>query len=199
MIKCRFCDAPVTGRGLCKSHYYKMRRRGLLEGFHTKEQPLRDRLMAKVIMSENGCWLWSGLRNSYGYAMLWREGKAVRAHRVAYEIFKGPVADDLVVCHTCDAPECVNPDHLFIGTRKDNNADSARKLRNSYGERNGHARITTVQAVEIYHSTLPQRALAKKYGIHQSTVSDIKTGRRWKYLPVEGPPGKSSRHLVNPE
>jgi hypothetical protein len=158
-----------------------------------KEDSLKECFLAKVITSEEGCWLWAGPHNYYGYGLFCFNYKVIRAHRVAYEIFKGPIPDDLLVCHTCDNPGCINPEHLFAGTKQDNNTDAVRKLRHAYGERNGHVKITAKQATEIYYSPLPSRLLAKKYGVPRGSVTDIKARRRWKHLQVTDLPGRPER------
>ena len=77
----------------------------------------------------SGCWVWTGSGNSNDYGVLHVTGQRWMAHRLAFVLTKGAIQDDLLVCHTCDVPPCLNPDHLFLGTTKDNVADSLRKGR----------------------------------------------------------------------
>lgn len=77
-----------------------------------------------------GCWLWLGRRGARGYGQVGFRGfKTRQAHRVSWLIHNGPIPDGLFVCHKCDTPPCVNPDHLFLGTCQDNLTDMARKNR----------------------------------------------------------------------
>lgn len=95
--------------------------------------------MAKVEPEPNtGCWLWSGVRNGergYGrFDSAPRSGLHERAHRASYELFVGPIPDDLLVLHTCDVRICVNPDHLFLGTQKQNMQDCIDKGRHPFSQ-----------------------------------------------------------------
>lgn len=75
------------------------------------------------------CILWTGAVSGSGYGNVWHNGRNIGAHRLAWEQVHGPVPDGLFVCHTCDTPLCINTDHLFLGTPKDNSQDMSRKGR----------------------------------------------------------------------
>lgn len=175
------CDSPACARGFCKPHYDQMRKQGKLLEYDTilGKKPLKDRLLEKVRQADSGCWEWTGHIGTQGYGLIWRNRKAVRAHRVVYELLKGPIAENECCLHTCDNRRCVNPDHLFKGTRLDNNRDSKAKGRNAHGERNGHARLSW-QAVEfIRSSTQSQLELAALFNVSPSCISRVLSGKRW--------------------
>ena len=121
--------APVT-RGWCRAHYERWRRNGDPLGGRVK-RPAIERLAERLDRSGPGdCWIYTGGASTRsGHRQIWSDGKMVLAHRVAYEAAHGRIPDGLCVCHACDNPPCCNPDHLWLGTVADNNADRDRKGR----------------------------------------------------------------------
>lgn len=114
------CNRDHEAKGLCHSHFESYRRHGVMP---TKPilDTLEARFMAKVVKQENGCWLWTGATDGdgrYGAIMAW--SKVRRAHRVAYELFRGPIPDSLSLDHLCKRTLCVNPEHLEPVTHKVN-------------------------------------------------------------------------------
>lgn len=94
----------------------------------------RVRFFEKIERKPNGCWEWLGARKPTGYGVFSRTDRsAVRAHRWAYEEFVGPIPAGMSVCHRCDNPPCVNPDHLWLGTQADNVHDMIKKGRGGWG------------------------------------------------------------------
>ena len=84
-----------------------------------------------LVKKTSGCWIWEGGRDGKGYGRVWHEGKRKGAHRVAYELVVGKIPTGMCACHHCDNPICVNPEHIFIGTHKDNMRDCTAKSRNT--------------------------------------------------------------------
>jgi hypothetical protein len=141
---------------------------------------------ARYLVEPNSyCWLWLSTIHDSGYGLLWRNGKHVRAHRVSYEHFVGPIPEGLHVCHRCDVPCCVNPDHLFLGTHCDNMRDMASKARASHGERRPGARLTADDVLNIRRSAaagVSQASLARKYCVSEVSVSRIVRRKAWRHV-----------------
>lgn len=146
-----------------------------------------------VPVPEAGCWLWQGPLNNKGYAQMLIAGERTLGSRFSWARFVGPVPAGMCVCHKCDTPQCVNPDHLFIGTHADNMADRQRKGRQSrgaahvaagagglLGSANGNSRLTERQVLEIREDQRPQRRIAAAHNVSQTTVWSIKSNRTWR-------------------
>lgn len=111
------------------------------------------------------CWLWTAGKNSDGYGVFKLDGKSVGSHVVSYVLANGDVPNGIEVCHTCDNPPCVHPDHLWLGTRKDNAQDSALKGRNSHGEKHHTSKLSDVQVQQILKDNRPLSDIANDYGV----------------------------------
>lgn len=135
-----------------------------------------NRFWQKVnIGSEDSCWEWKAAKTDRGYGSFWLNGSNHRAHRISYILAYGKFDINLCVCHKCDNPGCVNPNHLFLGTESDNNKDRANKGR-SVGKR----KINEQQVKEIRQSNEHYKVLMKKYGLGKSMIYYIKSGEYWK-------------------
>jgi hypothetical protein len=136
------------------------------------------------------CWRWVGNVNDQGYGVLRRPGTAAThrvwlAHRLSWEMHFGKIPDGLCVLHRCDNPSCVNPAHLFTGTREENNADKKAKGRQPHniGSTNPNAKITEDKAREVRElvaSGVTQMKVASIFGIKQPQVSRIVRGENWR-------------------
>ncbi len=131
----------------------------------------------------SGCWLWTAFCDKRGYGKFSFNGHNRIAPRVSWEIHRSPIPQGLFACHHCDTPSCVNPDHLFLGTQKDNKQDSVKKGRYQggglRGEDNPDHKLTRKQVAEIRASCFSQSKLAEIYGVDQSNISRIKSGKAW--------------------
>jgi len=132
---------------------------------------------------QNGCAIWIGARHISGYGQLRWENQMQPAHRLAWQMKHGPIPRGLVICHHCDNPPCVNVDHLFIGTRGDNNHDRTVKGRTAHpkGEKNGRAKLTEAEILAIRNDPRKQYVIAREYGVTKSTVSAIILRKRWNH------------------
>lgn len=128
-----------------------------------------ERIFERSIPEPNtGCWLWCLGADNNGYGVVRHNGKQDRAHRVSYAETFGEIPNCMHVCHKCDVTSCVNPDHLFVGSRKDNMRDMAAK------GRAGGQKLSKKQVIEIISSSDTQHTLARRYGVSQSLISIYK-------------------------
>jgi hypothetical protein len=149
---------------------------------------LRDRFNAKWMPEPNsGCWIWlgamSGLRPSMGTV----PGTQELAYRVSWQLHRGEIPCGLYVCHHCDVPLCVNPDHLFLGTQADNLADMSNKGRGRGPCRdraNTHykTKLTEADVVAIRADPRPTRAVGRDYGVTQANISAVRSGKTWRHV-----------------
>ncbi len=171
----RFCSAPCAYKG----------KYGTVE-----EQFWRN------VTKGDGCWTYKRV-SQRGYGKIRANGKHLRAHRLSWEMANGPIPVGLLVCHSCDNPSCIRPDHLFLGTNADNAADRNAKGRTARGpasvqknpargERSGMAVLTTakVKRIRRLYATghYSQQAIADVIGIDQTHISRVVRGVAWAHV-----------------
>lgn len=147
------------------------------------------RFWSKVdIRGPEECWPWTACKcHGYGY-IYYMDGKYRRSHRVVYKLIIGPIPDGMCVLHHCDNRACVNPAHLFLGTKADNSADMVRKGRshNRNGELNGRSKLTENQVISIRQEyeqgNISHRNLANMYGVEKAAIGKIIRRENWRYL-----------------
>lgn len=144
-----------------------------------------DRFWSKVRKSETGCWEWLAAKSSKGYGSFMNDSGSRMAHRYSYLIHNGDLPDGLFVCHSCDNPGCVRPDHLELGDQFKNMGDASSRRRIAMGERQGLSKLTE-RDVEII-ARLRQEGmscykLARVFGVAANTISRIFTGDHWNHV-----------------
>ena len=144
---------------------------------------LRERFnLQHRVDTETGCWEWTGTKIHTGYGQLTDNYKKKSAHRASYELHIGPIPDGLYVCHTCDNPGCVCPDHLFVGTNTDNLRDMAKKGRSTRGEKSATAKLCELDVWLIRNIEGHTCAMAEFFGVHRNTILSVRTRQSWKHI-----------------
>ena len=123
------CERPHYGRGMCELHWRRFRDHGSTDRPIPVRLTAAERLATKLIRMPNGCLEWTGSLNVGGYGLVGAGGKVFMAHRLAWILVNGPISDGMCICHTCDNRPCCNVEHLWLGTKADNNADRDAKGR----------------------------------------------------------------------
>lgn len=154
-----------------------------------------NRFWAKVKRGDpSECWNWQAARcgTHNGYGQTYYKGRKLLAHRAAWMISHGYLPpEDLEICHTCDNGLCCNPDHLWLGTHRENMIDRNRKGRIIYekGSERCNAKLTEVdieKILQLLEQGLSQRAIAKRFNVSQPKISHIKSGQSWSHVSRKG-------------
>lgn len=155
-----------------------------------------DDLLSNTMRTKSGCLVWNGTKNKGGYgtktvgSRVDGTRKTGLTHRLAYELVNGQIGNNMCVLHRCDNPPCINPKHLFVGTRADNHQDMLNKGRrvDLKGEDRPNSKLSNHQVKEIKRQLMRgarQTELAEKYGVNQTLISAIKTGKVWAHINPE--------------
>ena len=194
------CDSPSIALGLCNRHWRRNKKYGspaatMLHPASYRGMTAIDRFNSRVDKS-GACWMWKGAKGKNGYGSFFGSVGDVafqKAHRFSYAYFNGPIGKDMNVCHKCDNPSCVNPEHLFLGTTQDNIDDKLAKGRSRIqrGEDAPRAKLTEAQVREIMLDPRPHTVLSHEYGVTRHTISDIKRKYSWQHIDLD--PVKSPR------
>lgn len=174
--------APIARQSLTKNGWVKGEPMRFIVGHNNAVRPkatIEQAFTKYFVRGEAGqCWEWQGNRANTGYGRVSIEGKRMLAHRASYLIHYGYLPDDLEVCHSCDNRPCVNPEHLFLGTHRDNMADASAKGKSA-------VKLTQAMADEIRRLCAQghrrQAAVARQFGVSPTTVTEIVLGRTWRH------------------
>lgn len=170
-----------------------------------------ERLIKRITFTEGGCWEWTGCTTDFGYGQINIGGKKWLTHRLSYRLFVGEIPSGLKICHRCDNPPCIRPDHLFLATQKENIDDMMVKGRNMHkvcpetlarGDKNGSRtkpesvrrgekiewhKLTDEDVIEIRRSfnegEMSAPELAVKFNVIVQTINKVVQGYTWKHIP----------------
>lgn len=150
------------------------------------ERPTLSQVFWSHVRKGSGCWEWVGATDKDGYGKLKSGGRTLRAHRVSWQIHRGPIPAGMAVCHECDNPPCTRPDHLFLGSLLVNRRDAKRKGRLVIaGKANPKAKLTEAEVVEIRRRAANgenRERLAAEFGVNRSSIFRIIAGKQWAHI-----------------
>lgn len=133
---------------------------------------------------KSGCWIWEGGVDSWGYGQFHYKKKTVKAHRKSYEAFKGEIPTGMFVCHTCDTPSCINPDHLWLGTPKQNAQDRNSKFRFVKLEKEAHPMSILTQDnvtfIRNHRGVYTPANFANMFDVKIQTIYSVLSYHTWK-------------------
>lgn len=157
-----------------------------------KITPERKRVQFfKTVTVTDTCWLWNGCLRPDGRGFTsYGKGRNMLAHRLSWELSYGAIPEGMAVCHHCDNPRCVRPDHLFLGTQQDNLRDMRDKNRGAIppprqGSKHHKAKLTDADVLAIRAACAngeKQNAVAKRYSVSDTQIGYIVKGKNWKHL-----------------
>lgn len=187
---------PKNGKIICNNPRFEYKRPESItdqKKLVTCADCLRTHITIEDVMSSinktDRCWLWTGNINEIGYGHFTLDRKMWTAHRFFFQLHKGPIPKGLCVCHTCDVRSCINPDHLYAGTKADNSGDAWRRGRGVSpfiaGEKHCRAKLTQKQVLDIRHSYAGGIRIAelfKKYGTSEANISQIVHRKSWVHI-----------------
>jgi len=159
-------------------------------------RPIAERFWEKASRPADGCWVWQYAINNTGYGIFSEStGKCVLSHRMAWKLTHGDIPSGLFVCHHCDNPKCVRPDHLFLGTCLDNSRDMVAKGRSYWrgGGGNPNAKLSESEVVEIRNEFKTARkygffiTMARRYGVCRNSIRNVIYGDTWASHPEDKP------------
>ena len=150
-----------------------------------KKIPFEKRFYESILEDSKGCWIWQKCRDRDGYGRTSIDRKQIWAHRASWVLHYSEIPRGLCVLHKCDNPPCVNPEHLFLGTNEDNMLDKINKGRQTRGELVNTNKIKEKDVLRIRAMLgrgLSGREIARRLGLKDHHIYDIKNRRSWRWL-----------------
>lgn len=185
-MECRNCGAKFSRRKYSAAQRAVTKFCSRTCSVHHRHGDPVSRFMDAVSPEPNsGCWLWTRYVDRKGYGLVGNGTEQVFAHRFSYETFVGPLIAGLCICHRCDNPTCVNPDHLFQATHRENMDDMVRKRRHAFGSRHPNAKLNERDIDEIvFFSAMGMGPdnLASLYGVAARTIRKTILGANWSHV-----------------
>ena len=151
------------------------------------DEDCRKKLLNSIKITESGCWEWKKSCHKQGYGNFPYKRKVLLAHRASWILFKGILDDKILVCHKCDNPPCCNPDHLFLGTDKDNVKDgfSKGRIKRKKGEQHYFHKLKEEDILIIRKMALAGdtfKEIAKKFSVHRTCIGSVVNRKSWKHI-----------------
>lgn len=178
------CNEFVKSQGLCQKHLQRKTKYGK-NPYQPLVRDLGDISKFKLKYEEtDGCWEWQGAKDIKGYGKFTLRENRIRtekAHRIAYKLEYGNIPQNMLVCHKCDNPSCVNPEHLFLGTDSDNMIDMVIKNRHKPGKgrKLTVAEVKEIRTISHLHTS---RFLAEMFSTSKANITAIVNRKTWKHI-----------------
>lgn len=154
----------------------------------SKYKTLKQRIEDKIYYCVSGCWIWTGSITGDGRPTLFSrtgDSRYTVGARASWQVYRGEIPSGLLVCHHCDNILCVNPDHLFLGTNKDNSDDKISKNRHARGSRIHASKLIDNEVIEIrkmYDSGVNKKEIALKFNVTVPNINSIVNRKTWHHI-----------------
>lgn len=181
MIKCEICGKECKDINGLSTHLRQVKDHMTVKEYYSKFDISKylyeklDKMFINrfIIDSNSGCWLWNDQKDKDGYGILYAYKVTIKAHQFSYKKFKGDIPKGIYVCHTCDTPSCVNPEHLWLGTNIDNTKDSVEKGRRAFGNKNSMSKVENRKKVSEALKGKPRNISDKQRKLQSQRAKEL--------------------------
>jgi hypothetical protein len=150
------------------------------------DERVKKRLLKNMKIDKDGCWMWQKGKDKNGYGICGYKKKTVKAHRLIYFLVNGEIPNKKFVCHKCDNPSCINPDHLFIASPAENSKDMTNKKRQANGNQNWSSKLSIEDVLEIKRMRKEEKLsylkISKRFKVSPHTIYAIIKKKIWKHV-----------------